>query len=168
MTMSGPSLETIHETLRFEHHYSVHPERIFAAWEDNDSRARWCGLSDNGPARMERMDFLPGGCDVIAGASAGDAHIRIERRFIDIQKPSRIVFIETVRDGETPLGAGLATLALRGQGGFCAVTLTLQLASFCGQGFIEASREQHRSALHRLGLDIRRPDLKVVAENLHR
>ncbi|MCX8999162.1 SRPBCC domain-containing protein [Rhizobiaceae bacterium BDR2-2] len=155
--------ETIHETLSFEHHYSVHPERIFAAWADDDSRARWCGLSDGGPARMDRMEFCPGGTDVIGGASSVDAHISIERHYIDIRAGERIAFFETVRDGETPLGAALATIAIRGSGGFCVLTLTLQIASFCGPGFIEACREQHRSALHRLGLEIRRPDLKVVA-----
>lgn len=162
--MSGNGLETIHETLSFEHHYSVHPARVFAAWADDDSRARWCGLSDGGPARMDRMEFFPGGSDVIGGTSRSDAHISIERRFIDIQENARIVFIETVRDGDRTLGATLATLMLRGRGGFCALALTLQVASFCGPGFIEACREQHRSALHRLGLECRRPDLKIVAE----
>lgn len=160
--MSKP--ETIHETLSFEHHYSVHPDRVFAAWSNDDSRARWCGLSEDGPARMEKMGFAPGGLDVIAGASASDSHIRIERRYIDITPGQRVVFLETVFDGDTVLGATLATNILRGQGGFCILTLTLQITSFCGPGFIEASREQHRSALHRLGLDCRRPDLKIVTK----
>ncbi len=164
--MSAGRPETIHETLNFEHHYSVHPERVFAAWAGDESRARWCGLSESGPARMERMEFFAGGSDVIAGASQSDAHISIERRYIDIQPAQRIVFFETVRDGETPLGAALATVSLRGQSGFCILALTLQIASFRGQSFIEASREQHRSALHRLGLECKRPDLKIVAQQI--
>lgn len=162
--MSGSGPETIHETLSFEHHYSVHPARVFAAWADDDSRARWCGLSEGGPARMDRMEFHAGGSDIIGGASKSDAHISIERRFIEIRENERIVFCETVHDDRRPLGAALATVSLRGRGGFCVLSLTLQITSFCGPGFIEACREQHRSALHRLGLECRRPDLKVVAE----
>lgn len=162
--MNGSGRETIHETLSFEHHYSVHPSRVFAAWASDESRGRWCGLSQDGPARMDRMAFRPGDCDVISGDTKSDAHISIERRFIDIQDNQRIVFIETVMDRERPLGATLVTVTLRGGGGFCIVALTLQITSFCGPAFIEACREQHRSALHRLGLECKRPDLKVVAE----
>ena len=160
------SNETIHETLSFEHHYSVHPDRVFAAWADDASRARWAGLSEGGPARMDRMEFSPGGTDIIGGASQSDAHISIARRYIDIRTGEQIVFTETILDGERPLGTALGTVKLRGRGGFCVLALTLQITSLCGPGFIEACREQHRSALHRLGLEVRRPDLKLVAEGL--
>ena len=102
--MSGRAVE--HVTFVVERRYEASPERAFAAWADQEAKARWFVDSD---AYLE-LDFRVGGREISRGtAPDGNAYTN-EAINQDIVPAQRIVYTHHMHLQETRISVSLATV----------------------------------------------------------
>jgi uncharacterized protein YndB with AHSA1/START domain len=77
-----------HSTFTLERTYSAGPARVFAAWADRDTKAKWYASDD--PAYT--LDFRVGGAESVHGRTGDGAEIAAESVYHDIITGERIVY----------------------------------------------------------------------------
>jgi len=112
--------EVLHSTFTLERRYPATPARVFAAWADPDTRARWFAGSD---VRHD-FDFQVGGREI--ARRDGKPALRFESVYHDIVPEQRIVYTSTLfTDGE-PATVSLTTVRFEPDGDGTLLTLTEQ------------------------------------------
>jgi uncharacterized protein YndB with AHSA1/START domain len=98
-----------HATFTLERTYPVSPARVFAAWADPATKARWfAGAS----AEHHELDFRAGGTEVNSGRGPGDVLLTFETRYHEIVPDERIVFASTLREGADVATVSVTTVEL--------------------------------------------------------
>jgi len=115
--MSIAAATTASETVQIKHHYKASPAQVFAAWSDPEALNQWFGPQSH-RCKVEKLEFKAGGAYQIrltpTGESEAGCHGDSTKdsvcvgKFVEINKPNRIVmtftWIENVEDmGETLL-----------------------------------------------------------------
>jgi uncharacterized protein YndB with AHSA1/START domain len=77
-----------HSTFTLERTYSASPARVFAAWADRDTKARWFAVQDT----AYTLDFRVGGTETVRGRTDDGAEILAESVYRDILTDERIVY----------------------------------------------------------------------------
>jgi len=77
-----------HSTFTLERTYSASPSRVFAAWADRDTKAKWFATHD----ADYTLDFRVGGTEAVHGNTDDDAEIVAESVYRDILTDERIVY----------------------------------------------------------------------------
>ncbi|SDR84742.1 SRPBCC family protein [Actinopolymorpha singaporensis] len=77
-----------HSTFTLERTYSAPPAKVFAAWADRDTKAKWFAADD--PAYT--LDFRVGGTEAAHGRTDDGAQIVAESVYRDILTDERIVY----------------------------------------------------------------------------
>lgn len=80
-------MTVLHSTFTLERTYPAPPERVFAAWADPVSKARWFA----GPGAEHELDFRVGGREKVAKDG-----LRFESTYADITAGERIVYTGTM------------------------------------------------------------------------
>ncbi|WP_447726408.1 SRPBCC domain-containing protein [Sphingomonas koreensis] len=146
--------EVVHETLVIERAYKAAPARVFDAWRDSESRARWTAPSDGTAVEFERFDFRTGGIEVSRCGAIGDLRYRVEVHYLDIVIGKRIVFAEAVSEGGRLMGAALITVCIEAEGNGSRLILTDQALSTGGRGYIDGSGQGYSAALENLAREV--------------
>jgi uncharacterized protein YndB with AHSA1/START domain len=143
--MSERSVE--HATFVVERSYEASPERAFAAWADQDAKARWFVDSD---AYLE-LDFRVGGRESSRGTAPDGNAYAYEAIYQDIVPAQRIVYTyEMLLDG-IRISVSLATAVFEPERDGTRLVFTEQGAFLDGYE-MPAGREQGMgSLLDRLG-----------------
>jgi uncharacterized protein YndB with AHSA1/START domain len=140
-------VSTDHGTVVVERTLDVPVSRVYAAFADARERASWGAPSETAVFIYDETDFRVGGRDLAHCGPKADPRFRVETRYLDIADERRVVWTETIRDGDRPLAANLTTLALRPDDGRTHVTVTIQIASFVGPGMIANTEAGHTGSL---------------------
>lgn len=77
-----------HSTFTLERAYSTSPARVFAAWADRDTKAKWFAAHDT----AYTLDFRVGGAEVAQGQTDDGAEIVATSVYRDILTDERIVY----------------------------------------------------------------------------
>ena len=77
-----------HSTFSLERTYSVSPAKVFGAWADRETKARWFAAND----ADYTLDFRVGGAEAAHGRTADGAEIVAESVYRDIRTDERIVY----------------------------------------------------------------------------
>jgi uncharacterized protein YndB with AHSA1/START domain len=140
-----PERTIAHATLVMERTYKATPARVFAAWESAEARARWSAPAPDVIIKYEQADFNEGGRDVVRCIEPGNADYVATVTYLHIRRHSRIVFAESVSNGNALVSAALISVEITPAGAGAELHLTLQIAAFDDSG-VEAGYQHGWSA----------------------
>jgi uncharacterized protein YndB with AHSA1/START domain/DNA-binding transcriptional ArsR family regulator len=106
-----------------ERTYPVGPDRVFAAWADPRTKARWFAGAN---AEHHVLDFRPGGEELTRGQNAEGKPLTFESRYHDIVPAERIVYSSVLRVDQTPVTVSVTTVQFQPADGGTTLLLTEQ------------------------------------------
>ena len=128
--MTDPTV--IHATFVLERTYAAPPARVFAAWSDRDTKARWFLGAEDGAAPGYELDFRVGGREAARGGPEGGPTYTYEARFRDIVPDRRIVSTYEMHLDDARISVSVATVELRADGDGTHLVYTEQTAFLDG------------------------------------
>lgn len=144
---------TFHANFTVERTFDFSPARVFAAWEDVETRSRWAVPAGDELVFAE-ADFRVGGRDVSKCGPAGDLSFLIETLYEDIVPEERIVITERVTHGGTRLSVSLMTAEFKPAGPNTRLVLTHQMVALDGSGIAEGSEAGWTEVLENLAHEL--------------
>lgn len=115
-----------HSTFVLERDYAASPQRVFAAWADQDAKAEWFGASDF------ELDFRVGGREINRGGPDGGPTYTYEARYQDIVDGQRIVYTYDMLMDDLRISVSVATVEFAPAGDGTRLTYTEQGAFLDG------------------------------------
>jgi len=100
--MSNRSTE--HGSFTLTRTYPVPPDRVFAAWSNPESKARWFGAPEY------ELDFRVGGTEVNRGGPPGGPVYTYEATYRDIVPDERIVYGYVMEADDTLISVSVTTV----------------------------------------------------------
>lgn len=98
---------TTRDTFSLERTYPASPARVWAAWADPASKARWFACHAE-----YALDFHVGGGERTRGGEPGGPVFTTETRFHDIVPERRIVYTYTLHRDDTLVSVAIATVEM--------------------------------------------------------
>jgi uncharacterized protein YndB with AHSA1/START domain len=141
---------TVHGTFTLEYVYPASPARVFAAWADAKSKARWFSCHAE-----YHLDFRVGGTEMSRGGEPGGPVYTTNVRFHDIVPGERIVYAYEVLRDEQRMSVSLATVEFAAEGSGSRMTFTDQGVYLDGMDTPEAREFGTRAGLDRLEAELR-------------
>lgn len=145
-----------HATFVVERTYDASPARVFAAWADPATKARWFASPEEwGPDEFE-LDFRVGGREANRGGPKGGPVYAFDGRYQDIVADERIVYTYSMHLDQTLISVSVATVELQPKGAGTRLVLTEQGAYLDGHD--SSGQRQHGAGelLDALGAELRR------------
>lgn len=102
---------SIHSSFVIERTYDASPARVFAAFEDPETKNRWFANGDGWGTDAYQADFRVGGYEIYRGEHDGSA-VSMESRYYDIVPNERIVFAYDMHFGDDRISVSLTTIEL--------------------------------------------------------
>ena len=104
---------TTHATFVIEREYPHPPAKVFSAFANPQSKARWFGGPDDWEKSNHRLDFRVGGKESISGGPPGGTVHAYNATIWDIVENARIVLAYDMHLDETRISVSLATTELK-------------------------------------------------------
>jgi uncharacterized protein YndB with AHSA1/START domain len=145
-----------HSTFVVERTYPATPARVFAAWADQEAKARWFGNPDDGVEEFE-LDFRVGGREFNRGVVEGSAYT-YEARYQDIVPDERIVYAYDMHMGDQRISVSLGTVELTPDGNDTRLTYTEQGAFLDGLDSAAQRRSGTGALFDALGKELERAE----------
>jgi uncharacterized protein YndB with AHSA1/START domain len=121
-----------HAGFTIQRRYGAPPERVFAAWADPASKARWFAGPEDWQAGPHELDFREGGSEVNSGGlEEGPVH-RYRAIYWEIVPDERIVFTYELLIDEVRSSVSLVTVEFERDGEGTRLTFTEHGAFFDG------------------------------------
>jgi uncharacterized protein YndB with AHSA1/START domain len=140
-------LSADHGTVVVEHVLNVPVSRTYAAFADPRERERWGAPSETATLIYDSADFRVGGVDLIRCGAKADPRYRVEVRYIDIVAEKRVVWTETIRDGDSTMAVNITTTEFIADGPRTKLRVTIQVTSFVGANMFNNTKAGHEGSL---------------------
>jgi uncharacterized protein YndB with AHSA1/START domain len=140
-----------HATFTLERTYQTAPARVFAAWADPVTKARWFST----PTGEHELDFRVGGREVNRANHDGQV-LTFESWYQDIVTDHRIVYTSALYGGAELATVSLTTVELTPADGGTLLTLTEQGTFLDGKEDPKWRQQGTGDWLDALGADLRR------------
>lgn len=121
-----------HATFVIERVYRASPERVFAAFSDQQIKDRWFGSPPGWVTTEVSMDFREGGREVNNGGPPEGPISKFYSTYYDIIPNERIVNAYEMYQDDTRISVSLATMELTPEGDGTRLTFTEQDAFLDG------------------------------------
>jgi uncharacterized protein YndB with AHSA1/START domain len=144
-----------HETFVVERTYAASPARVFAAWADPETKARWFGGSDEANGEYE-LDFRVGGRELSRGGAPDGEVYTYEARYHEIVPDERIVYVYDMHRDKTRISVSLTTVDLKAEDAGTRLIYTEQGAYLDGEDKPEYREQGTGSLLDALGAELGR------------
>jgi uncharacterized protein YndB with AHSA1/START domain len=146
-----------HATFSVERRYEVSPARVFAAWADQDVKARWF-IDPDGPAATPKheLEFRPGGHELNVGDHRDGSAYEYHAYYWEIVPDERIVYSYEMLVGGTRISVSLATVELTAEGDGTRLKLTEQAAFFDDRDAPDRRRQGSGALLDALAEELER------------
>ena len=105
-----------HSTFVIDRVYPSSPDRVFAAWADPRSKARWFVGPDSWEKSNHALDFRIGGRESVSGGPPGGPVHRYDAEYRDIVPGERIVSTYEMHMDDKRISVSVATIELRPEG----------------------------------------------------
>lgn len=135
-----------HSTFTLERTYPVDTAKVFGAWSDPGTKARWFA----GPGSEHALDFRVGGIETAAGIHDGQK-LTFTTTYLDIVPGERIAYTSTMYFGDQIATATLTTVEFASTGDATRLVLTEQGAYLDGHEKPEWREEGTGQQLNVLG-----------------
>jgi uncharacterized protein YndB with AHSA1/START domain len=133
--------KAIHGSFSIDRVYDASPSRVFKAFADPQSKARWF-VGPNGWKEIRReMDFRPGGQEITHGRFPNGMESKFVARYHEIVENQRIVYVYDMHANGGFMSVSLATIELTPQGNRTKLTITEQGVFIDGQDGNASRRE---------------------------
>jgi uncharacterized protein YndB with AHSA1/START domain len=130
-----------HATFVVDRSYDASVERVYAAFSDPASKARWFVGPDNWDKSDHKLDFKVGGRESVSGGPPGGPIHYYSALLWDIVPNERIVSTYEMHMDEVRISVSLATLQLKPQGAGTRIVYTEQGAFL--DGYDDAGQREH-------------------------
>lgn len=117
---------TTHATFVIEREYPHPPAKVFAAYADPKSKAKWFVGPDDWDKSDHKLDFRVGGKESVSGGPPGGAVHKMSGVYWDIVENERIVIAYEMHRGATRISVSLGTTELKPSGAGTKFTYTEQ------------------------------------------
>ncbi len=140
MTATAP--KAFHGTFTIDRVYDASPARVFKAFADPKSKARWFAGPDGWKELQRDMDFRVGGQEIAHGRFPNGVESKFTARYHEIIPNERIVYIYDMHVNGAHMSVSLATVELSlKSGGKTALKFTEQAVYVDGKDGNENRRE---------------------------
>ncbi len=132
---------TTHATFVIEREYSHAPAKVFAAYADAKTKARWFGGPDEWEKSEHQLDFRIGGKESVSGGPPGGTVHAMSGAYWDIVENERIVMSYEMHLDATRISVSLGTTELKPSAKGTTLTYTEQ--SIYLDGYDDAGAREH-------------------------
>jgi uncharacterized protein YndB with AHSA1/START domain len=133
--------KAIHGSFTVDRVYDASPARIFKAFADPKSKARWF-IGPNGWTAIKReLDFRVGGEEIVHGRFPDGVESKFVARYHEIVPNERLVYVYDMHAKGSFMSVSLATIELTPQGDKTALRFTEQAVYIDGQDGNESRRQ---------------------------
>lgn len=133
--------KAIHGSFTIDRVYDASPARVFKAFADAKSKARWF-VGPGGWQEIKReLDFRVGGQEVAHGKFPNGPETRFVARYHKIVPNERLVYVYDMHVNGIFMSVSLATIELIPQGGKTALRITEQAVFIDGQDGNKSRRQ---------------------------
>src|SRR5262249_24916713 len=127
-------MKTVHGSFAIERNYRAPPARVFAAWADVETKAKWfIGPPGKWKLRRRELDFRPGGREVVEGEFRGGQETLFDARYHVIEPGERLVYAYDMHHAGIYLSVSLATVDFAPAGGGTRMLFIEQIAFVDGE-----------------------------------
>ena len=140
-----------HAKFTIERTYPAARERVFKAFADPQSKAKWFVGPDNWDKSNHQLDFRVGGREAVSGGPPGGPVHHYNATFQDIVPNERIVTTYEMHLDEARISVSLATVEFKAAGSGTRLILTEQGAFLDGFDKPELRQEGTKGLLDQLG-----------------
>jgi uncharacterized protein YndB with AHSA1/START domain len=146
--------KAIHGSFTVERVYEASPARVFKAFADPASKARWFAGPKGWQEIKREMDFRPGGQEIAHGKFPNGPETKFVARYHEIVLKERLVYVYDMHVNGVLISVSLATIELTPQGAKTALRITEQGVYFDGQDGNEARREGTKHLLEQIAANL--------------
>ena len=133
--------KAIHGSFTIDRVYDASPARVFKAFADPKSKARWFAGPDGWQEIERKFDFRPGGEEILHGRFPNGSESRFVARYHEIVPNERLVYVYDMHAKGGFMSVSLATIELTPQGGKTALRFTEQAVFIDGEDGNESRRQ---------------------------
>ncbi|MGO1072026.1 SRPBCC family protein [Lysobacter sp. CA199] len=131
---------TVHASFTIEREFAVPPRKVFRAWADPQAKRQWMTCEPGMVVVDHRVDFRPGGDEIIDVRGTDGALHRFQGRYYDIVEDRRIVYSFGMHVDAAHLSASLATVQFAASVAGTKMTFTEQIVFLDGQQQLDERR----------------------------
>ncbi len=146
--------KAIHGSFTVERVYDASPARVFKAFADPKSKARWFA----GPAGWQEirreMDFRPGGQEIAHGKFPNGPETMFMAHYHQIVPNERLIYAYDMHVDGVFMSVSLATVELTPQGGKTALRITEQGTFIDGKDGNDSRREGTQYLLEQIAANL--------------
>ena len=146
--------KAIHGSFSLDRVYEASPARVFKAFADPESKARWFSAEDGWQELRREMDFRPGGQEVLHGRFPSGRESLFVARYHEIVPDERLVYVYDMHVNGGFMSVSLATIELTPRGGKTALRITEQAVFVDGQDGNESRRQGTAYLLERIAANL--------------
>ena len=133
--------KAIHGSFTINRVFDASPARVFKAFADPKSKARWFVGPDGWKELRREFDFRPGGQEIVHGRFPNGMESKFVARYHEIVPNERLVYVYDMHAGGGFMSVSLATIELTAQGNKTALRFTEQGVFIDGQDGNDSRRE---------------------------
>ena len=145
---------TTHTSFVLDRRFKASAARVFAAWADPATKLRWNDCHAEMNATEFSMNFHPGGREIYRSRLPDGTKLAVDKVFLDIVEPARIVFAYSMATNGKTLSASLVTVEFADTLAGSTLKLTEQLAYLDGHMDLAQRRRGTEEGLDRLLLEV--------------
>ena len=134
---------TVKATFTIDRTYPAKPARVFKAFADKDSKAKWFGGGDDWQQLENAFDFRVDGIEINVGRHRSGVVSAFYCTYHDIVPDKRIVYAYRMTFEGKPMSSSLASIELRAEGDGTHMTLTEYGVYFDGFDEKDAAGREH-------------------------
>ncbi len=142
-------MKVAHRTIKLKKIIPSSIERVYKSFSSTKEKAKW-SAPEGDEIKFLKSNFKNGGIETFKCGSVGALDFSGTLHYEDIIKNERIVYTETIFHKKNKLASALVTIEFAKQNSSTLITMTIQVASYCGDQMLKGCESGYKSSLKNL------------------
>lgn len=138
-----------HRTIKIKKTMKAPLVKVFKALSSTKEKKIWSAPKGD-EIRFSKENFKVGGVESFKCGSIGSLDYKGIVQYLDIVKNQRIVYLETVFYQGNKLASAIVTTELKENKNTTSITMTVQVASYCGERMLKGCETGYKSSMANL------------------